>query len=108
MISDGKKLPRWTPRSTRTVNLGFSDKHASSIPLVLNPQTGYITAQFHIVVDDWFATVSASADNLPNFNNEYWQRMFRDSIYQYDLNDEDEERLIVDATDYEQAHDRLS
>jgi hypothetical protein len=33
MISDGKKLPCWTPRSTRTVNLGFSDKHASSVPL---------------------------------------------------------------------------
>ncbi|KAI2490134.1 hypothetical protein MHU86_24436 [Fragilaria crotonensis] len=46
MISDGKKLPRWTPRSTRTVNLGFSDKHASSVPLVLNPQTGYITRSF--------------------------------------------------------------
>jgi hypothetical protein len=44
MISDDKKLPRWTPRSTRTVNFGFSDKHASSIPLVLNPQIGYITA----------------------------------------------------------------
>jgi hypothetical protein len=37
MISDGNKLPRWTPRSTRTINLGFSDKHASSISLVLNP-----------------------------------------------------------------------
>jgi hypothetical protein len=45
MISDGKKLPRWTPRSTRTVKLGFSDKHTSSVPLVFNPQTGYITAQ---------------------------------------------------------------
>ena len=108
MISGGKKLPRWTPRSTRTVNLGFSDKHASSVPLVLNPQTGYITAQFHIVFDDWFATVSASADDLPNFNDECWQRMFRDSTYQYVLDDEDEERLIVDATDYDQAQDLLS
>ena len=34
--------------------------------------------------------------------------MFRDSMYQYVLNDEDEERLIVDATDYEQAQDLLS
>jgi hypothetical protein len=96
MISDGKKLPRLTPRSTRTVNLGFSDKHASSVPLVLNPQTGYITAQFHIVFDDWFASVSASADNLPNFNDECWQQIFQDSTYQYILDDhEDEERLIV-------------
>ena len=108
MISDGKKLPRWSPRSTRTVNLGFSDKHASSVPLVLNLQTGYITAQFHIVFDDWFATVSASADDLPNFNDACWQRMFQDSTYQYVLDDEDEEKLIVEATDYEQAQELLS
>ncbi len=108
MISDGKKLPRWTPGSTRTVNLGFSNKHANSVPLVLNPQTGYITPQFHIVFNDWFATVPASADDLPNFNNECWQRMFQDSTtYQYVLDDEDEERLIVDATYYEQAQDLL-
>ncbi|KAI2494031.1 hypothetical protein MHU86_20517 [Fragilaria crotonensis] len=108
MISDGKKLPRWTPRSTRTVNLGFSDKHASSVPLVLNPQTGYITPQFHIVFDDWFATVPASADDLPNFNDDCWQRMFRDSTFQYVLDDEDEERLIAGSTDYEQANELLS
>ena len=109
MISDGKKLPRWSPRSTRTINLGFSDKHASSVPLVaLNPQTGYITPQFRIVFDDWFATVSASADDLPNFNDASWHRMFKDSTYQYILDDEDEERLIVEATDYEQAQDLLS
>ncbi|KAI2505113.1 hypothetical protein MHU86_9301 [Fragilaria crotonensis] len=96
-ISDGKKLPRWTPRSTRTVNLGFSDKHASSVPLVLNPKTGYITPQFHIVFDDWFATVPASADNLPNFNDDCRQRMFKDSLmFQYVLNDEDKERLIAE------------
>jgi hypothetical protein len=34
--------------------------------------------------------------------------MFRDSTYQYVLDIEDEERLIVDATDYEQAQDLLS
>ncbi|KAI2501349.1 hypothetical protein MHU86_13085 [Fragilaria crotonensis] len=35
MISDGKKLPRWTPRSTRTINMGFSPKHAITVPIVL-------------------------------------------------------------------------
>jgi hypothetical protein len=34
--------------------------------------------------------------------------MFRVATYQYVLNDEDEERLIVDATNYEQAQDLLS
>ena len=52
MISDGKKLPHWTPRSTCNVNLGFYDKHGSSVPSFLNPQTKYITPQFHIVFDN--------------------------------------------------------
>ena len=73
MISDGKKLPRWTPRSTRTINMGFSPKHAITIPIVLNPQTGCITPQFHVVFDDWFATLPASVDDLPNFNADSWK-----------------------------------
>jgi hypothetical protein len=108
MISDGKKLLRWTPRSTRTVNLQFSDKYVSSIPLVLSPQTGYITEQFHIVFDDWLATISASADKLPNFNDDCWLRMFKDSTFQYVLDDEDVDRLIAESTDCKQGNDLLS
>ncbi|KAI2512959.1 hypothetical protein MHU86_1505 [Fragilaria crotonensis] len=50
----------------------------------------------------------ASADDLPNFNDDCWQRMFRDSTFQYVLDDEDEERLIAGSTDYEQANELLS
>jgi hypothetical protein len=107
MISDGKKLPYWTPRSTRTVNLDFSDKHASSVPLVLNYQTGYITLQFHIVVDDWGATVPAS-DNLPDFNADCWQQMFKDSTYQHVPDEEDQGRLNAESTNYKQANNLLS
>ena len=69
MISDGKKLPGWTQRSTRMINMGFPLKHAISVPIALNPhQTGYITPQFHVIFNDWFATVPASIDDLSNFN----------------------------------------
>ncbi|KAI2498725.1 hypothetical protein MHU86_15792 [Fragilaria crotonensis] len=34
--------------------------------------------------------------------------MFRDSTFQYVLDDEDEERLIAGSTDYEQANELLS
>jgi hypothetical protein len=108
MISDGKKLPRWTPPSTRTINMGFLAKHAITVPIVLNPQTGYITPQFHVVFDDWFATVPASVDDLPNFNADSWTRMFRDSTYQYNLDDEDQEGLIVETENFEKEQDVLS
>jgi hypothetical protein len=45
-IADGKKLPRWKPRSARQVYVGMSTKHASTVPLCLNLDTGAITPQF--------------------------------------------------------------
>ena len=57
-LSDGKKLPRWTPRSHREVFMGLSPKHSSTVPLVLSPGTGAITPQYHVVFDDEFTTPS--------------------------------------------------
>ena len=48
-ITDGKKLPRWDSRSKRQVFVGMSQKHASTVPLVLNLDTGAITPQFHCI-----------------------------------------------------------
>ena len=88
-ISDGKKLPRWKPRSTHCQYLGLSPLHSSSVPLVLNPSTGSVTPQFHIVFDDWFATVSSDSSSLPDFNSDEWNRMFGDSSFQYTLDEDD-------------------
>jgi hypothetical protein len=71
-IADGKKLPCWKQRSIWFVNMGLSKKHASTVPLVLNPETGYITPQYHIVLDDWFATVATNVKALPDFNTTRW------------------------------------
>jgi hypothetical protein len=38
-IADGPKLPRWKPRSDQFIFVGFSDKHASNMSLLLNPRT---------------------------------------------------------------------
>ena len=84
------------------MNVGMSPKHASSVPLVLNPFTGTITAQFHVVFDDWFATVSATPGQLPDFNSDDWAKMFGDSAYQYPLDDDDLAQLQAEAS----AHDR--
>ena len=88
-IADGKKIPRWQPRSQRTVNMGLSPFHASTVPLVYNPATGSITAQFHVVFDDWFSTIATSIDNLPDFNSPAWSNLFGDSTYEYIFDEED-------------------
>ena len=54
-IANDKKLPCWKPCSCCSINMGHSPKHASTVPLVLNPAMGAITTAFHIIFDDWFA-----------------------------------------------------
>ena len=66
-IADGKKLPRWKPKSERTMFVGISNKHLSSTPKVLNPRTRVITTPYHVVFDDWFAAVGSNKYSLSHF-----------------------------------------
>jgi hypothetical protein len=84
-IADGNKLPRWQTRSERQVHMGFSKRHASTVPLGLNSATGSITSQYHVVFDDWFSTVSSTTESLPDMNSDEWKNIFGDSEYQYSL-----------------------
>lgn len=67
--------------------MGMSPMHASMVPLLLNPDTGAITAAFHVIFNDWFATVPA--DTLPAFDSDEWQCLFSDLTYQYILPDDE-------------------
>jgi len=107
-MHDGKKLPRWKPRSHRTMNMGLSSKHASTVPLVLNLDTGYINSQFNIVFDDWFATVAASMESLPDLNSPEWSKMFGDSTFQFRFDDDDDgtEETVAPNQDLPEALER--
>ena len=87
-IQDGNKIPRWQPRSDRHMYIGTSRYHASTVPLILNSTTGYISPQFHVVFDDWFATIGASKDDIPDFTSAEWSKMFGSSTYQYTFDDD--------------------
>ena len=53
--------------------MGYSPNHSSDVPLILNPATGHISPQFHVVFDDSFSTVMSldQADEIPCFWNEF-------------------------------------
>ena len=54
----GKGRPlKWDPRSRLHIYLGHSPAHAENITLVLNPKTGLILPQFHVIFDINFSTV---------------------------------------------------
>ena len=56
-------VPKWDPFSWIGIYLGHSPIHAGSVTLVLNPQTGHVSPQFHAVFDDNFITVPQMRDH---------------------------------------------
>ena len=56
-LQNNKKLPKWNRRARMGQFLGFSRYHSSTVALVRNLHTGFISPQYHIVFDDKFETV---------------------------------------------------
>ena len=70
--------------------LGHSPRHSADVPLVLNLSTGSITPQWNVCHDDYFATVTSSLEELPDFNDATWARMFGTSTYHLPAHEQDE------------------
>ena len=58
--------------------------------MVLNLETGAITSQYHVVVDNWFKTVDAAVHSKINFDDDDWYRTFGLTESQYVPDDSDE------------------
>lgn len=98
-IQNGKTLPRWKPRSRRGMYMGNSPRHASTVPLILNLATHRITAQYHCVFDDWFATVDSDPDEIPDFASDHWVHLFENARFQYIFDDDNIPDLHPDYDD---------
>ena len=101
--ADGKELPCWKPCSCHS-NMGHSPKHASTVPLVLNPATGAITTAFNVIFDDWFATVTLTMDSLPDFKSAELNKMFGESTYQYPFDEDNLESMTMPTEPSETAN----
>jgi hypothetical protein len=55
-LQSGGSQPKWDDRSRVGIYLGHSAQHSPTVSLILNPQTGYVSPQFHCVYDDQFDT----------------------------------------------------
>ena len=64
--SPGISPPKWEPRSRLGIYLGKSPFHAGSVALVLNPKTGHVSPQYHLVFDDDFTTIPYLNSNTEN------------------------------------------
>ena len=75
-LQDGKKIPKWNPRSRRGMYLGYSPHHSSTVARILNLRTKYVSPQYHFVCDDHFSTVPNSdaggATNPQQLDANHW------------------------------------
>jgi len=91
---DGKKLPKWNRRSRAGQFLGFSKDHASTVALIRNVTTGYISPQFHILFDEEFNTVTA---DIINVTDALWES-FNFTYTSYLPDDDDPLRVLQQET----------
>ena len=71
-LASGKGIPHWHPRSRIGLYLGPSPRHARTVGLVLNLQTGLTSPQFHVSYDEFFETVRPTAENPETIS--LWQQ----------------------------------
>ena len=98
-LLDGKKIPHWKLQSKCMVYMGASLMYASTVPFVLNPDSGAITAAFHVVFDDWFMMVPVLEGQT--LSPELWSHLFGDSHYQNVFDDDNNNYDIVLQDDVE-------
>ena len=79
-LQGGFKIPAWRPRSRRGVYLGRSPHHSGNVALVLNPRTGNVSPQYHVVFDDEFTTITCGPEKPPPNWTEF-ARMNSEQLY---------------------------
>jgi hypothetical protein len=62
-LQNDKKLPKWNRRAWAGQFLGYLDKHSSLVAIVHHLLTGYVSPQFHVIVDDLFDALVCNGDN---------------------------------------------
>jgi hypothetical protein len=63
-LASGSSLPKWSPRCRLGIHLGPSNEHARNVCLVLNPNTGLVSPQYHCRFDDFFESVRFQSPEL--------------------------------------------
>eukprot|EP00978_Attheya_sp_CCMP212_P032777 scaffold129482_cov68-Attheya_sp.AAC.1 len=91
-LQDGKKIPKWNKRSHQGQFVGFSKEHSTSIGLIKNNKTGYISPQFHVIHDNWFETVpnTGQGEMIGGVPDNVWSELIETSHDRYVVDEVDE------------------
>ena len=58
-----KGLPKWETRTRIVACLGRLPLHVGNVALVLNPSSGHVSSQYHVVFDNDFSLIPALCAN---------------------------------------------
>ena len=58
-------IPKWEHCARLGIYLSRSPAHAANIALLLDPRTGLVSPQFHVVFDDDFSTMPHLCKGIP-------------------------------------------
>jgi hypothetical protein len=72
-LQDGEKLPKWTRRSRRGLNLEYSPEHSTTVSRVLNVDGGKVSPPYHCVHGDAFTSVTAPDES--SFDTSEWENL---------------------------------
>ena len=75
-LQDRNKIPKWDSRVCVGAYVGRSPCHAGSVAMILNPSTGHVSPQFHVVFDDLFSTIDALNNG---YKPENWEILYKTS-----------------------------
>jgi hypothetical protein len=90
-LQDSKKIPKWSMRSRRGIYLGVSKQHSSTVHLVLNPETGVISPQYHCIFDDTFSTVWSDGQ----FDQNLWECLVKQSELHFSVQPNNDGQVIL-------------
>ena len=75
-LANGKHLPKWTPKSHLGMYMGSSPSYSEMVARILSLETGYISAQYHVVYNEVFSSVQGTlTEEL--FDHAQWYKLLR-------------------------------
>ena len=72
------KLPKWSPKTRKGQYLGKSPTRASSVGMIKNLTTGFISPQFLVIYDTRFETVSGGYEENEAVASHIWDSLAQD------------------------------
>ena len=64
VLQDGNNIQKWKSQARLGIYVGHLPHHSGNVAMVLNPETGHVSPQYHVVFDNGFFRGHARLDKI--------------------------------------------